>query len=59
MVMLLNVKVYILVKVEVLAVSLVLEGLQLVTMALLVDTTCCPLRRRVCKVLYICQPWSC
>jgi hypothetical protein len=60
LVMLLNVKVYVLVKVEVLATPFIpsyLKDCSLVTMALPVDKTHCPPRRRVCRVLYTCHPF--
>ncbi len=54
LVMLLNVKVHVFVKIEVFAVALIPEGLQLGHMAFPVETTCCPPRRRVCRVRYTC-----
>jgi hypothetical protein len=57
LIMLLNVKIHVLVKIEVLAVSLILKDCSLVTMAFLVDTTHAPPRRRVCRVRYTCRPF--
>ncbi len=57
LVMLLNMKVNKLVKVEVLAVTRIPEGLSFVIMELSMDTTCGPPRSMVCKVQYTWHPF--